>query len=134
MDDIQEAIFYSLKSTKAPVQTLYTEADVVQDLWSKKLSGMSLRQIASYYPGLTFADIQRALKGIFPKSGKKRLAFGLLDEQHATVIPMSGEPIPDGTQVKRAGYCKCGAPYSPDHPRRNRCYICNPGKSANAPR
>lgn len=114
------------KSTKRGVQTMYTEDDVMSDLWSKKLSGMSLRKIAAEYPGLTFADIQRGLKGIFPKSVNKRFAFGLQTEHITTLTIMMDEPIPAGTQVITATRCECGRWYISNHPARKRCFICRP--------
>jgi len=66
-----------LEGPKTAVQTSYTERKVLLDLQRKKAAGRSLRAIAKDYDGITYGDIQRALKGDFPKSPHKRLVLGL---------------------------------------------------------
>lgn len=112
---------------KYSTQTL---EDVRRDINAKYSEVNSWRTIGDKY-GITPNMARLIAKGYKP-GPKVRSILGLPPISSVTV--MGDEPIPDGTQVKRAGYCKCGAPYSPDHPRRNRCYICNPGKNANATR
>ena len=75
---------------KPLVHSVYNESDVVSDLWSKKLTGKTLRDISRDYPGTTYGDIQRALKGEFPKSPQKRLAFRLPALAPAPVCPIHG--------------------------------------------
>ena len=50
-----------------------------------------MSEIASGYEGITFADIQRGLRGEFPKSAKKRKALGLEIWGKARVCPTCGE-------------------------------------------
>ncbi len=72
------------------VQTLYTEQAVLGDLKRLKARGKTLRAIADEYPGATYGDIQRALKGNFPKRLAKRLAFNLPALAPAPVCPTCG--------------------------------------------
>jgi hypothetical protein len=57
---------------------MITEDRLKRDLLAKNLSGKTLREIAKEYgDGITHADIQRGIKGDFPKSEHKRFILGL---------------------------------------------------------
>lgn len=75
---------------KTAVQIAYKEEDVLAILWAKKLRGMSLRDIADGYTGVTYGDISRALHGVFPKNREKRRALMLVDLQLAETCPIHG--------------------------------------------
>lgn len=126
MHDVLDAVSNNPKINSKPVQRLYTEDDILSDLWRKKLSGRPLRDIAKDYPGITYGDIHRALRGNFPKSIDKRHAFGLLASAITTVTIMLDEPIPDGAQVLTATRCECGRWYVSNCPARRKCFICRP--------
>jgi len=68
----------ALQATKTAVQTLYTEQSLSAHLLRQKNAGRSLRQIAAQFgKPITHADVQRGLRGEFPKNAEKRKAFGL---------------------------------------------------------
>src|SRR3990167_6339011 len=60
------------------VQNVYTEESLRVFLWTETLRGKSLRELARTFNGITHADIQRGLKGQFPKKSRKRQSFGLI--------------------------------------------------------
>ncbi len=74
------------------LSTPKSEEKVLQYLIRQKLAGNSLRAIArTYGQKITHGDIARALKGQFPKSPCKRLAFGLPALAPAPVCVKCGE-------------------------------------------
>ena len=79
-----------LQATERGVQKTYTDAAVLADLRRKKAAGMSLRQIASEYDGITHADIQRALQGHLPHDPHKRIALHLAPMLPAPACPRCG--------------------------------------------
>jgi hypothetical protein len=113
-----------LEGIKRGVQNVYTEKEIQHIICEKRSAGASLRQIAHEYPGLNYADIQRASKGIFPRSATKRQIFELPD--FARVLAIDNE-IPDGSQVLKASHCiECNQPFVSNHPRRRKCFLCSP--------
>lgn len=69
---------------------MYTEGALCKDLRTQHEAGMSLREIAAQYEGVTHADISRVLKGEFPRSACKRLALKLPPLDLAPVCPIHG--------------------------------------------
>lgn len=84
---------------KKGVQTMYTEDELSNILWELKLQGKSLRGIADeLFDGkVSHADIQRGLKGKFPKSEEKRHIMGL-----PTLVPIPACPICGEVHVKKS--------------------------------
>lgn len=72
------------------VQKAYTEQDARLLLQAKREQGRTLRSIADDYENITYGDIQRALKGQFPKSPRKRAAFNLSALIPAPACPVHG--------------------------------------------
>jgi len=62
--------------------------------------GVSLRQIAGAYPGITFGDVSRIIQGVEPKSPAKRVALGLPRLGSAPICPNCG--------VVHVGRCTAG--------------------------
>ncbi len=79
-----------LYDTRRGVQKMYTEGVVLADIQRQKQAGMSLREIAAQYEGVTHADISRVLKGEFPRSACKRKALKLPPLDLAPVCPIHG--------------------------------------------
>ena len=79
-----------LYDTPGGVQKMYTEAQVFFDTHAKHNSGISLRDIAADYPGVTFGDVSRILKGQFPVSKCKREALRLAPLVPTEVCPKHG--------------------------------------------
>lgn len=69
---------------------MYTEGVVLADIRGKHEAGMSLREIAAQYEGVTHADVSRILRGEFPRSACKRLALKLPPLDLAPVCPIHG--------------------------------------------
>jgi hypothetical protein len=63
-------------------------------------AGYSLRQLARPYPGITFGDVSRIIRGIEPKSPAKRVALGLPRLGSAPMCPRCG--------VVHVGRCTAG--------------------------
>lgn len=83
----------ALESPGRGVQTVYTEEQVMSDLRILHKDNMSLREIAwlLYRDEVTHGDIQRALKGVFPKDPHKRIIMGLPALVPTPACPRCGE-------------------------------------------
>ena len=78
LNSIADEPYFATTASKTGVQTLYSENTLRGYLTRLYEAGRSLRQIASDFgPPITHADIQRALRGEFPKNAEKRAALGL---------------------------------------------------------
>lgn len=73
------------------VQSLYTEEELLASLWQKRLVGMTLRAIAAEYEEISYGDIQRCLKGEFPKSPHKRAKLKLVTFAPAPICIKCGQ-------------------------------------------
>lgn len=60
--------------------------------------------------------------GEIPEKWRRRLGF----PPKGSVVVMSGETIPVGTQVIAASVCDCGQAFISNHPRRVHCFVCSP--------
>jgi hypothetical protein len=111
----------------------YTWHEVSLRISHLRTSGKSFRQIAKedYYGCVSHAVIQRVAAGNEPKEPRIREALGLPTYQQ--VVTVDGGYIPPGTQVAGASNCvDCGQSYSPNHPRRKKCFTCSPIKGGKA--
>ena len=88
-------------------------------------SGLSWRKIANLD---SYRGIPPGSLATFAKSGwlarRYRSRFGL--PPVSTVVVMTGEPIPEGTQVITALRCSCGQWFVSNAPARRRCFLCSP--------
>jgi hypothetical protein len=73
---------------KFAVRASYKELRLWQTLRQKQARGLTFRKIADHFPGITYGDISRILKGKFPTSPKKRIALGLDILDLAPVCPV----------------------------------------------
>ena len=106
------------------VQEAYT-FEGLQDYLIALHREKSLRRIARevYQNRVTIGTVGRVIQGIEPKTSQIREIFGLAPA--SMVIPVAGS-VPDGTQVIAASRCSCGRYFVPNHPRRQKCFICSP--------
>lgn len=111
---------------ESAVRKEYTWEEVQSIVAECYRAGKSYRQIAAeqYNNHISHATIQRVHKGIEPQAPKIREVFGLPD--YRQVVLVTPGRIPDGTQVIHARQCSCGQWYVPNHPRRQKCFICSP--------
>ena len=107
---------------------MYSEKDMTALLWTKKLRGASLRQIAKnvFDDKVTHTDVARALRGEYPKSKRKRKDMLLEDSQSDfvvsidVVLPRGESPhIPPNAVIIRCATCATW--FVRCHPRQKYC-------------
>ena len=92
-------------------------------VYEMNASGNSHRTIAQVYgKPISYGDIGRIIKGVFPKRAEKRIALGL--PPRFAVILIGEGTIPDGSQTIRALQCCCGQWFVPNTAKRKKCFIC----------
>lgn len=101
-----------------------TLTDVQKEIQAAYLELASWRRVGERF-GLNPATARLIAKGREP-GHKVRKQLGL--PIFSTVVVITGEPIPAGTQVITAALCACGQWYVSNSGNRTHCYICSPYK------
>ena len=113
LNSIADEPYFATTAQNSGVQKLYSEEKVRGYILLQKEAGRSLRQIASNDFGgcITYGDVQRGIKGEFPKRPHKRSVMGL-----SALVPV--EVCPDcGKAPLARHHCCNGKPHKPRPPR-----------------